>query len=570
MPRKSVRKHGSQEGQQTKTETYKSIKNYKNLKIKEDDISSKLELIYNDNIWDLKSKFEDLKEYYEQLGISDIIAWNEEIQYLDTVNAVAIKQTSIQAFKRGDYRSIATDKPNLIITEKKYADRILFYIKTFEPFKQFQAYDDFSWVLTYNRLLLYEILNYHNQKKNQLITVNGDVKTMIRAIKLILQNPEDEIRWKYSALQIALGDVDRLKDDLNKITSVNELKSFIPYENLLDIVDYLEIKYNDAIAKLPTDIKTNFRKHPDNVVFLNQVLVAVAINVLDYPSRLDKFEMDIIVDEDEIQPNKCYVLLTNPISFVFNNDKKNHKPIKYKLNAKPILGLNKRLNDILYDSITKYPRNSLFIKKDSWSSQTLTRVGASTVSEWIRNIVSNKTLNIGTFRSSFVSYYYPKSNNLDKKIMVNRMRTSIDEINRAYLKFYNTPEALAQVKVEPSQDLLNRANSGKENNPIIINNNKQSVQIKQEPLDNVEIDNSIYNKAVNIQDKRKEIAKKWYENPDNKERHKMKVRENSRKPSTYRNRYIRDLNSGVMDITKMKQETIDKFDIKRNDIGVYY
>ena len=40
---------------------------------------------------------------------------------------------------------------------------------------------------------------------------------MIRAIKIILQNPEDEIRWKYSALQIALGDLDGLKDDLNQI-----------------------------------------------------------------------------------------------------------------------------------------------------------------------------------------------------------------------------------------------------------------------------------------------------------------------------------------------------------------
>ena len=323
MPRKSgVRKHGTQEGQQTKTETYKSINNYKNLKIKDDDISSKLELIYNDNIWGLKSKFEDLKEYYEQIGISDTIAWNEKIQYLDFQPPVAIRPTSIEAFRRGDYRAMATDKPNAVLTEKGYAIRILFYMKTFEPFKQFQIYDDFSWVLTYNRLLLYEILNYHNQKKNQLITVNGDLKTMIRVIKLILQNPEEEIRWKYSALQIALGDLDRLKDDLNKISSVNELKSFIPYENLLDVVDYLEIKYNDAVAKLPNDIKTNFRRHPDSVVFLNQVLLAVAINVLDYPSRLDKFDMDIIIDEDEIQPNKCYVLLTNPISFVFNNDKK--------------------------------------------------------------------------------------------------------------------------------------------------------------------------------------------------------------------------------------------------------
>ena len=121
--------------------------------------------------------------------------------------------------------------------------------------------------------------------------------------------------------------------------------------------------------------------------------------------------MDIIIDEDEIQPNKCYVLMTNPITFVFNNEKKQHKPLKYKLNAKPILGLNKRLNDLLFDSITKYPRNTLFIKRDSWASQDLTPVNDNTVSDWIRDIIPTKKLNVGTFRSSFVSYYYPKSNN---------------------------------------------------------------------------------------------------------------------------------------------------------------
>ncbi len=55
-----------------------------------------------------------------------------------------------------------------------------------------------------------------------------------------------------------------------------------------------------------------------------------------------------------------------------------------------------------------------------------------------------------------------------------------------------------------------------------------------------------------------------------REKQITKVRENSKKPSTYRNRYIRDLNNGMMDITKMKIETIDKYDIKRNDIGEYY
>jgi hypothetical protein len=253
-------------------------------------------------------------------------------------------------------------------------------------------------------------------------------------------------------------------------------------------------------------------------------------------------------------------MMTNPITFVFNNDKKQHKPIKYKLNAKPILGLNKRLNDILYDSITKYPRNTLFIKKDTWASQQLTPVNDATVSEWIRNIIPNKTLNIGTFRSSFVSYYYPKSNNQEKKIMITRMRTSTDELNRAYLKYYNTPDTLVKVKIDPSQDLINRASSGQVNSPITIN---QSI-VKQEPSDNIQVIAQMpkIKPVVNIQDKRKEIAKKWYADPKNKEEHKAKVRQHSKEPAVYRERYIRELNSGIMDIARVKPETLAKYNIQ--------
>ncbi len=52
-------------------------------------------------------------------------------------------------------------------------------------------------------------------------------------------------------------------------------------------------------------------------VFLNQVLLAVTIIVLDYPSRPDEYEKDIITDETQIKEGKCYVLLTNLITFIF-------------------------------------------------------------------------------------------------------------------------------------------------------------------------------------------------------------------------------------------------------------
>ena len=68
---------------------------------------------------------------------------------------------------------------------------------------------------------------------------------------------------------------------------------------LLDLVDKLEITYKQSMGKVP----------------LNQGLLAVAIMVLDYPSRLDKFSLEIITDLKQIVKGKCYILLTNPITF---------------------------------------------------------------------------------------------------------------------------------------------------------------------------------------------------------------------------------------------------------------
>ena len=379
--------------------------------------------------------------------------------------------------------------------------------------------------------------------------MNNDLKCVIRAIKLILVNPEEEeIRWKYSALQIAIGDIERLKDDFNNIVSVNELKSFIPYEELLDLVDRLELSYKTSIGKVPLNQE----------VYLNQILLAVAIIVLDYPSRLDKYEMEIILDESQVKEDKCYILLTNPVTFIFNNNKKLHKPLKYKLMSRGLLaGLNKRLNEMIRESISNYPRLSLFIKKDTYENKQLIPVKEKTISEWIRNLIPNRTLNIGTFRSSFVSYYFPKMNNLEKKLMMVRMRTSLDEINRAYLKFYTNPDTLLKVKSEPTEELINRVSSGKIDNPIIVNNH---IKIKEEPMEELVLTQQPKTNKISINERKKIASKIWYEK--NKEYHKAKVRDNDSKLSTTRNRYIRELNRGMIDIKRVKEDTIKKYDIK--------
>ena len=97
MPKKSVRAHGTQAGQQSNTEVYKSISSYKTLITKPDDINKVLKEIYDNNIWNLQEKFKDLAAYFDDIGISNIISWNEGIQYLDYEIEPQIRKVSLNA-----------------------------------------------------------------------------------------------------------------------------------------------------------------------------------------------------------------------------------------------------------------------------------------------------------------------------------------------------------------------------------------------------------------------------------------------------------------------------------------
>ncbi len=47
---------------------------------------------------------------------------------------------------------------------------------------------------------------------------------------------------------------------------------------------------------------------------------------------------------------------------------------------------------MIMDGISNYPRLTLFIKKDTYENKQLTPVKEKTITEWIRNLVLNRTL----------------------------------------------------------------------------------------------------------------------------------------------------------------------------------
>ena len=87
------------------------------------------------------------------------------------------------------------------------------------------------------------------------------------------------------------------------------------------------------------------------------------------------------------------------------------------------------------------------------------------------------------------------------------MRTSLDEINRAYLKFYSNPDTLVRVKAEPTADLINRVSSGQIDNPITINN---QVKIKEEPIDEEYLPIQQQQPTISINERKRLTANNWF------------------------------------------------------------
>lgn len=571
--RQNVNRHGTQEGQQTKVEHYKTLTNYKNLTLINDDISTKIRQLYNNNIWNLQDKFKDLEEHYEDLGIKGLISWNNKIQYLDYQQSPKpLNNISLKSLKEGEYKSKYTDKkPNSIKTEAGYANRISFFTRTFKSLEQYKNQDGLSWIIPNNRLLMYEIMKYHNDNNRTVSTLNNDFKTLVRVIKLLL-GEEDELRFKYSALQIAFSDIENAKDDNNKIITEQEIRQFIPYEQLLQICDELEEDYNQELNKLPLSIRKDGLKHSNKLFNQHQILLAVALNVWDYPSRHEKFSLSILEDEKEVSPNKNFIVIptSNKVcKFVLNEVVKEHKPLSYNIDSKAISGLNKRLNTLLKYSYKTYKRPHMFIGKDKWNSQKLEKVSPSTVSDWLREVLETKNIGIDGFRSAFVSYYYPKFNNRQKAIMKTRMRTSRDILERSYLKHYTSPDELIKVKIEPNIELIANTSAGttKETGIIVYDNNKQNKSKEEKRILPINEEKTIDTKDTHT--RKQKNFQKWYEKKENKEKHLDKVRQHSKKISVYQSRILRELNNGKMDFKRLQPTTIDKYGIKVKD-GIYY
>jgi hypothetical protein len=575
MPPKK-RRAGTEGQQNSKVEKYKYIENYNLLISISDDISKNIEYLYDNNTWNLKEMFNSLKEYYEEIDLNmKGIAWMNNIQYLDIPqnHKIDYANISLKAFINGDYKGMHTDTPNNTETESVYGKRIIFWTKTFSDFNQYKDSDNLDWIVKENRKIMFQILKYNNEQGNALSTIQKDFKTLTRIIKLLL-GPEHELTYKYGALQIAFKDIYDMTDDDNLIRTDRELRSFVQYEQLLDILEAMEKKYKEMVLSLPVEDRKNGNKHTDKIFHVHQMILALSLYVYTFPSRHENLDLEIIKNVEDAKQGKNYIIINynGPCTIIYNQIVKTHKPHKYTLASKQLQSFNNKLNTLLRNSLKLYPRDYLFIPKDCWPCKKLVKVSHSTVSVWLKDLLEEKNINIAGLRSSFVSYWFDKWNNRQKTICAKHMRTSVEELMRAYLKKYNNPDELARIKIDPDITLLTNVNAGvnKETGLLIDDNTNENVI---ERNTNIERAKSI---VVHIhKDERKgddglNRLQRYLADPEKKTKHYEKIKEYSRDSKNIAKRYVRELNCKKLDFEKIKESTKTKYKLNIDDNGIYY
>ena len=578
---------------------YRAKDNYETLKPSKTTTAKKLEDIYMNNVWNLNANFKEVKKQLTNLASQNRdVSWLNGIQYMDYKPktkidyANGVEDFSLKALAEGKYYKTYTqskDRGNKIETEKASARHIEWFANNLPSFKQYEKDDSCKWVVRHNVLLLAEILEYRNAKNQAVDTFSGDLKSIQRVVKLLL-GEEAEMAKKISILQYDIKQLTNLREGTNKIITENEIRSFMPYENLVDVVDELEKRWLDAMDGLNQD---DGRNHPASVFDAHMDLITLALYVWDFPSRTEKLQLQF-----ENKPQKWiptvegnYINVsskTDRVIILYNTEKKKHQPIHFELqfgSGKSVLDTyNKRLSDLLRRSYKLYKRKYVFIPKNTWGSNRniqddeYKQVATSTPCVWLRRIVKDRVININSLRSAFISYWYNKLNSNEKDILIVRMRTSKREAESNYRKDYADTDTLAMVKLEPTDDLLERAYTGSDGSPIDVDNRAVAAIDIDQPIPVIPINQSSRTllsqrprkerKDARGQDshtRRYENWLRWYERGNNKQKHNAAASKRSTTTLSYALRYCRELNTGLMDIANVKDSTIIKYGLEYKD-----
>lgn len=444
---------------------------------------------------------EILKErYYSNHIFKDEI--NISILFDNILDDTIINSISFKDFQQGKYQ-VQNSKSDIIISKS-----IKFFTNNLPSFKSIKS-DNLDWIYNNYNILIIEYLEYYLKNKLRLTTFKIRLSAILRILYLMFNNKNLLLYKNISKVQ------DNISHFIN-IKEGNNIRDELEEDRHLDF---------SLILKRRNDIEETFKnlhdKFSKTAYDINQDLILLSLYSLIPPERCELFhlifKLNISLDENDdyilIQNNKCILKL--------NKIKKNHSSITINIFDECL-----KLNDLLIESYTLYPRINVFTAKNKYP--ILKYVKPPNIANRFKIIFKDYKKNIGVnaLRSSYISYIFknPCISYNQKDAIAKNMRTSIKQIDISYKK----------------NDI----------NEII-----------QEPIPL---------KPVKIPKTEKEIMKNYYDKAKDKIAIQQKQYRINRNIPPYRIKLLRKLNTDKDYIHKTTKIILDKYNIKLGNDGIYF
>ena len=483
----------------------------------------------------INQEYERLKNSYNDEFLRlPLIFSNGVAQYDEKPETkLPIKQiVSFQKLKEGFYE-IASSKSDV----KNISSNISFFIKNLPSFKKYENTDDLSWVYNENRKLLLELLEYSFLRTSAIATIKQKINAICRIIRLSLKTKNSYTYSKYSLLVSRIGLSQDDIDDSNLLTDL-EMSKFVPF----DFIMLKQITLEQQFKNLTEDEKLTQKGFN-----LNQDLLLLSLYTLIPPLR-DEVKTLEFTFKKETKGDFIQFFNNGDVYLILNEIKKRHDPIEFNLTQ-----LSPQLADILKESYELYPRKPLFASvKDNEYVKKQVKTLSTNLIKIFSNDYPDKNVGVNAIRSSYYSYRNKLSVQSGtilpytiKKQIALQMRTSVEKLDRNYLKLYNYQNSLFH-PIYPNQPL------------------EEQLRIPEprtiQPTDKT----NIYHKKL---EKNKEYIR---ENKEKIYQQQKEYRNNIPKEEQSRMRILRMLNNTDDYRLHIKASTIEKYKLKLDSNNKYY
>lgn len=467
---------------------------------------------------------------------------NFELKDIDTF---PIEVIDYKQYKEGFYHDDKVKSDKKSIAPKVYGFTSKY--PSFQKYRKNKSIDILEWVVRENRLLMCEILERAITKKLSLSTLEAEISAMMRIIYLsVNRNNNHVLLIKYQTILHELKADIRYEEGFNKLNEAEEARGgVIPWETVLDRQKQLKAEF-EAISK----------KNTQEAYSVNLDYLLLSLYTLIPPLR---GEIKSLEFTDREKDNGNYLWFKDgDIVLDLAGWKKRHEPVQFDL--------PNDLKEIIRESRRLYPRQYVFTPKNNRNI----KVNDASVSKRLENIFKgyknpkgvDYIVGSSMLRSSFVTWIYSKKTVSfnEKKRLAKLMRTSTFMFDTAYFKILTEdmdkePEPPKKPVIQKYKARPARAADAEEDD--MEDEDEECVLMLDRKS---KLTDDAYKRHL-------ESQKKYYEKNKVKIQRNQKVYRDANPYKENRRKVISMLNRSTNYKNKIRQATLEKYQIKQLENG---